>query len=116
MADGARRKVRRDWEAVLAAQAASGQTAGTYCRGHDIPYKTFLYHRRKAVASAGQSRPCALLPASVPAFIPMRVSVTAAPRAVLRLPPGIEVECERLPEAGWLAELAHRLSGGMPRC
>lgn len=115
MSEGAvKRKVRRDWAAILEAQAASGMMAGIYCRGHDIPYKTFMYHRRKVESSVGAPRTCALRPA--PAFVPMHVSVAVASRAVLRISPGIVVECERLPEAGWLAELARHLSGGLPSC
>jgi hypothetical protein len=115
MAERARRRPRQDWAAVLEAQAASGQTAGVYCREHGIPYKSFLYQRRKARAGAGAPRTCAIQPSSASAFVPVRVTSPTA-GAVLRLFPGIVVECERLPEAGWLADLARRLMRDAPSC
>ncbi len=109
---GEHRRGRRDWAAILAAQAKSGQTAGIYCRGHGIPYKSFLYHRRKA--EAGASRGDSQRSAPMSGFVPVRVS--GAPRVVLRLPAGIVLECERLPEAWWLVDLARRWGTGVASC
>lgn len=99
-----RRRGRRDWAAILEAQTKSGQTAGIYCRGHGIPYKSFLYHRRKARAVAPLADGHCSAFAS--GFVPVRVS--SASRVALRLPAGIVLECDRLPEACWLADLARR--------
>ena len=108
--DGARRvRPRRDWAAILAAQGASGQTAGVYCREHDIPYKSFLYHRRKHRAAQDASESCDVhvqRPRSV--FAKLHVSA-ARLHAIVRIP-GVEVACEGLPDPSWLTELAYKLA------
>lgn len=90
---------RRDWAGIIEAQSKSGQTAGIYCREHDIPYKLFLYHRRKTQRGRSAS-----------SFIPMCAS--PAPHVVLRLSSGVVLESDRLPEVSWLIELARKLPGG----
>jgi len=99
-----RRKSRREWMAIIEAQVASGKTAGIYCREQGIPYESFLYNRRKAKQRK------AVLP-SESAFVPVHVSSTF--RVILRLPSGVVLECDRLPEASWLVELS---SGGKITC
>lgn len=116
MADGARRKVRRDWAAVLEAQAASGQTAGTSCRGHDIPYKTFLYHRRKAEATeedtpvaSSSAEPSVEVKAHRRRGKPKRIALSAdLPReeVVIELPEGERV----CPEDHALREIGQEVS------
>ena len=99
-----RKRPRRDWVAIIEAQIASGQMAGVYCREHDIPYKSFLYNRRKI----RHRDAAACHETSDKAFLPVHVSKTS--RVMLHLPSGVVVECDRLPEASWLIELARGLS------
>lgn len=42
-----RKRIRRDWEAVVQAQAASGLTAAEFCRQQGIPRKSFYRGRQR---------------------------------------------------------------------
>lgn len=104
-----RKRPRRNWVAIIEAQMASGQTAGVYCREHDIPYKSFLYNRRKFRRREAVLQTAACHEGAAKGFV--SVSVSKPPQVVLRLSSGLTLESDRLPEAGWLIELTRGLSG-----
>jgi hypothetical protein len=109
-----RKRPRRDWAAIIEAQSKSGQTAGIYCRERDIPYKSFLYNLRKARQREAASRSATCRKAPPSAFVPVRTPSTSY--VVLRIPSGIVLECDRLPEVGWLIDLATGLDRRASSC
>ena len=106
--DGLRKRLsNREWASVIEAQLKSGQVASLYCREHDIPYESFLRHRRKRKTEGVKSNRSA----SASAFVPVRVSSASQSHVVLRMSSGVILECDQLPDVNWLIELAGRLSG-----
>jgi hypothetical protein len=90
LAHAAAKRVRRDWTAVIAAQAASGQTATAFCRREHIPESRFFAWRQRL-------RRATPAPAA-PAFVEVRRPLPAVPTAsgvTLVTPDGWRVELGR---------------------
>lgn len=107
-------KLRREWRGIVEAQARSGKTAAVFCRGHEIPYTNFLYHRRKLQKSnqpeVSKAQGPGLMPLDRPgSFMPVKIEGFGSIR--LRFPGGLVVESDGLPPAGWVVELARHWSG-----
>lgn len=86
---GSARRIRRDWPAVIAAWAASGETAAGYCRREGIPTSRFYLWRRRVGQTAA--------PLSEAAFVEVaRLPVTPMGAS------GVAV----VTPAGWRVELA----------
>lgn len=113
-AAGGTLELRKDWKAIVGAQARSQQTAADFCRTHGVIYSTFLYHRGKILKKQGLALVAARLVGAVPVtpqrgFIPVRVEGSCGLR--LRFPRGLVMESDRLPPAAWVAEVAARWIG-----
>lgn len=99
---------KQDWIGVVEAQSRSGQSGRSYCREHDVPYKLFLYHRRKFLRTRKRMRTGRRGQRRASSFVPVQIST--AGRVVLRLPSGIILESERYPEARWIVDLSRELT------
>jgi hypothetical protein len=107
-------KAKRDWIAIVEAQARSQKTAADFCREQGITYHTFLYHRWKIQKMSRQGLAIARSTSLAPitrngGFLPIRVEGGSSIR--LRFPSGVVVESEALPAAAWVVELAQRWNG-----
>lgn len=104
------RRTAVEWAAIFAARSRSGKSAAEYCREQDIPYKQYLYFRRKE----SQSNLSLSMPASEPAasamrnrgFIPVMIERGASMR--VKFPRGMVVESDGILPASWIVDVASR--------
>ena len=110
-----RRKTRQEWAEIMEAQAKSGRSAAGYCREHEIDYKRFLYHRKRARRAARPIQGENLKTSGIPSFIPISIPQSGSIRIILAK--GVVLESDRLPDVDWLIEFTAKLSeGGKVAC
>lgn len=85
-----KRRTKADWQALVDAHAASGQTATAFCRAHGLNSKYFSTRRRALVEAPAKSK-SKFSPVSLP---PIHhggdIRMECAGGVVLRLPSGVE--------------------------
>lgn len=95
------RRTKAEWQALVEAHAASGQTSTTFCRAHGLNSKYFST-RRRALAGARAKPRSKFSPVSLsPIQYGGDIRVECAGRVVLRLPSSVE--------PSWLAGLLRAL-------
>lgn len=99
-----------EWAAIFEAQRGSGKSAAKYCRDEGIPYKQYLYIRKKE-RQAKMSLAIAASEPVVPAvrnrgFMPVIMERGSLMR--IKFPRGMVVESDGILPASWVAETAER--------
>lgn len=104
------KRLASEWAAIFEAQSRSGRSAAKYCRDEGIPYKQYLYIRKKE----RQSKMSLAIAASEPVvpairnrgFVPVMIERGSLMR--VKFPRGMVVESEGILPASWVVEAAER--------
>ena len=85
-----KRRTKADWQALVDAHAASGQTATAFCRAHGLN-STYFSSRRRALCETQARSSAKLSPVSLPSGLSRSdIRLEYAGGVVLRLPSSAE--------------------------